>query len=82
LVLLSVRALYGLRGSGACWRDHLAATIRKMGLNACLADGDVWLRPNVKPGRDPYYDYVLVYVNDILAISHDPQAIMDNLSKH
>jgi Reverse transcriptase (RNA-dependent DNA polymerase) len=80
--VLIVRALYGLRSSGARWRDHLAETIRKMGFVACLADGDVWLRPNAKPGGDSYYEYVLVYVDDILAISHDPQAIMDNLSKH
>jgi Reverse transcriptase (RNA-dependent DNA polymerase) len=29
--VLIVRALYGLRSSGARWRDHLASTIRTMG---------------------------------------------------
>ena len=80
--VLIVRALYGLRSSGARWRDHLADTVRSMGFTACLADNDVWLRPNVKPNGEEYYEYVLVYVDDILAISHDPQAIMDTLSKH
>jgi hypothetical protein len=80
--VLIFRALYGLRSSGARWRDHLAETIRNMGFSACLADGDIWLWPNTKPGGDAYYEYVLAYVDNILAISHDPQSIMDNLSKH
>jgi hypothetical protein len=48
--ILIVRSLYGIRSSGACWRDHLAESIRKMGFAACLANGDVWLWPKVKPG--------------------------------
>jgi hypothetical protein len=53
-----------------------------MGFTACLADGDVWLRPSVKPGGEEYYEYILFYVDDILAISINPQALMDTLSKH
>jgi hypothetical protein len=70
--VLIVRALYGIRSSGARWRDHLTETIRKIGFASCLADGDVWLWPNVQPGGNTYYKYVLVYVDDILAISHNP----------
>jgi hypothetical protein len=80
--VLIVCDLYGLRSSGACWRDHLVEIIQKMGFTACLADSDVWLQPNVKPGGDTYHEYVLVYVDDIPDVSHDPRAIMDNLSKH
>ena len=35
--VLIVRALYGLRSSGARWRDHLASTLRDAGLK------DAWL---------------------------------------
>jgi hypothetical protein len=80
-VLIS-RALYRLRSSGARWRDHLADTIRSMGLSACLADGDVWLRSAIKPDGAQYYEHILVYVDDILAISVDPQSIMNTLSEH
>jgi Reverse transcriptase (RNA-dependent DNA polymerase) len=44
-----VRALYGLRSSGARWRDHISDTICGMGFKACLADADVWMKPAVKP---------------------------------
>jgi Reverse transcriptase (RNA-dependent DNA polymerase) len=57
---LIVCALYGLCSSGARWRDHLMDTIRSMGFTACLADKDVWLRPNVKPSGEEYYEYIPV----------------------
>lgn len=78
--VLIVRALYGLKSSGARWRDHMASTLREAGFKGCLADPDVWLRSNVKPDGHKYWEYVLCYVDDILAISHDPQGIMDYLS--
>jgi hypothetical protein len=46
--VMIVRALYGLRSSGARWHDHLAATLRDAGFKACKADADVWMRPAVK----------------------------------
>jgi hypothetical protein len=46
--VMIVRALYGLRSSGARWHDHLAATLREAGFKACKADTDMWMRPAVK----------------------------------
>jgi hypothetical protein len=80
--MLIVQALYGLRSSRARWRDHLASTIRTMGFTACLADADVWLRKNAKQNGSEYYEYLLVYLDDILVVSHDPQSVMDTLSEH
>jgi hypothetical protein len=80
--VLIVRALYGLRSSGVRCCDHPSETISKISFSACLADGDVWLWPNVKPGGYAYYEYVLVYVDDILAVLHDPQSIMIDLSNY
>lgn len=79
--VLIVRALYGLRSSGARWRDHIAATLREMGFVGCLADQDVYMRPNVKPCGTPYWEYVLVYVDDVLVVSHAPQLVMDDLGR-
>ena len=36
----------------------------------------------MKPNGDKYYEYVLIYVDDILAISHDPKKIMEYLSEN
>jgi hypothetical protein len=42
-----VRALYGLKSSGAAFRNHLASCMRQLGYSPCLADPDVWMRPEV-----------------------------------
>jgi Reverse transcriptase (RNA-dependent DNA polymerase) len=70
-------ALYGLKLSGACWRDHLANTLRDFGYTSCKADLDIWMKPKSKPNGDKYWVYVLVYVDYILCISHKPKKFME-----
>jgi Reverse transcriptase (RNA-dependent DNA polymerase) len=79
--VLIVRALYGLRSSGAQWREHLATTLRTAGFTSCKADPDVWLRPAVKDTGEKYYEYVLCYVDDVLCGSERPQQVMAYLSE-
>ncbi len=69
--VLIVRVLYGLKSNGAAWRSHLANTLCQLGYKSCLADPDVWLRPATKPNGFQYYEYVLVYVDDVLVLSHN-----------
>ena len=42
-------------------------------------DHAVWYRPAVKPNGFEYYEYVLIFVDDILNISHDTKATMETL---
>ena len=77
-----VRALYGLKSSGARWRDHLAGILRTEGFQGSLADPDVWMRKARKPCGFTYWEYLLAYVDDILIISHQPHAVIDALSQH
>jgi hypothetical protein len=77
---LIVRALYGLRSSGARWHDHMAATLRDARYKSCKADPDVWMRPETKPDGFKYWSYVLVYTDDLLVIHHEPQSVMDFLA--
>jgi hypothetical protein len=79
--VIIVKALYGLKSSGAAWRAHFAEALHDLGYTSSLADPDVWYRKEVKPDGSQYYGYVLVYVDDILAISHDPRTTMKALSK-
>ena len=46
----------------------------------CRADPDVWMQPAVKPVGTMYHEYVLIYVVDILVISHRVSTNMDNIS--
>jgi hypothetical protein len=77
-----IRALYGLKSSGARWRDHFASILKELGFVNSRADPDAWMRKATKPDGLKYWEYVLCYMNDILAISHLPQSIMDDISKY
>jgi hypothetical protein len=44
-----VRALYGLKSSGARWRDHFASILSQIGFTSSKADPDVWMRKASKP---------------------------------
>lgn len=77
-----VRALYGLKSSGAAFQEaHLAERLDEMGFHPTHADPDVWLRPAVKPDGEQYYEYVLVYVDDLLSMGHDARAVLEEVRK-
>lgn len=67
-----VRALYGFKSSGAAWRAHLAARLISLGCTSCLADPDVWMRPALKDNGTPYYEYLIVYIDDVLSVPQAP----------
>ena len=78
--MLVVRALYGLKSSGAAWRQMFAQTLRYLVYASSKADPDVWLKAETKPGGTEYYAYVLVYVDDVLHLHHDPETFMNLLA--
>ena len=80
-IMIIVRALYGLRSSGAAFRALLAETLLNMGYKPSLADPDVYMRPAVKSNGFKYYEYVLTYVDDVLCISDNPMSTMMCLQK-
>jgi hypothetical protein len=59
----------------------MSQTIGLMGYVTTIADADVYRKLAVKPNGERYYEWLLVYVDDILCISHDPKATMDAISK-
>ena len=69
-IMFICKALYSLRSSGAAFHAHLAETLYDIGFVPTQADPDVWRQPAVKEDGFEYYEYVLCYVDDILAISH------------
>ena len=79
LNVIIVRALYGLKTSGAAFRAKLAEDIRSMGYSPSLADPDVYLKPKVRPDGTEYYEYLIIYVDDIMCISHEPHVFMEEL---
>ena len=79
LIMIVKNALYGLKGSGAAFRAHLAEKLHDIGFIPTRADPDVWCQPAVKPDGFEYYEYILCYVDDLLAISHDAQEVLKSV---
>ena len=70
-----VRALYGLKSSGARWHDRLADVLRDMGFFPSKADEDIWMRR-----VDDHYEYIAVYVDDLAIASKNPEGIIESLT--
>jgi len=47
--MIIVRALYGLKTSGAVWRAAFAEKLTEMGYKSTKADPDVWIHQSIKP---------------------------------
>jgi hypothetical protein len=81
-VVKIVRALYGLKSSGASWRSVLKqAIIDDLGFQPTIADPDAYRRRTSHPKGNEYWELLLVYVDDILIISHDPQLHLQKLKQ-
>ena len=78
---LVVKALYGLKSASFSFRSFMAEKLSGMGFQSSLADPDVWLRAATKGDGEQYYEYILMYVDDILAISCDARSILEEVQK-
>lgn len=80
-IMIIVRALYGLKSSGAAFRSLLANRLHEIGYIPTKGDPDVWIRPAVKSDGFEYYEMVLVYVDDIFAISDKPKVTLEQIQE-
>ena len=74
--------LYGLKSAGASFRNHLADCMKQMGYKPCLAEPNLWMRPKkIRSDGLEYYEYVLLYVDNVLAIGDDPEKLLKRVDK-
>ena len=75
-ILIIHKALYGLRSSSSCFAQAVSATLSSMGFKVCKSDRCLWMRD-----KGDHYEYIVTYVDDILAWSKDPMSIMKQLEE-
>ena len=51
-----------------------------LGYKSSEEDSDVWMNQEFKPNTDPYYKYILCYVENFLHIYFKPKEDMDVLN--
>lgn len=72
-----VRALYGGKSVGAdYWCPHVRKAMHEMGFSSCKADPEVWMRPRIKDDGSEYWQYVLLYTDDILCVMEHPEKFL------
>ena len=78
------KALYGLKTSAAAWRNQLAQVLeQEMDFVACKADPNVWMRVGTKEAtKEQFYEYLLVYTDDILVVLDKPKGVLTQLDQH
>ena len=69
------RALYG-GTAGRDYRNHLRSCMWHLGFVSCPADPDVWMRPALKEDGSEYYEYILLYTDDILSVGENAERVV------
>jgi Reverse transcriptase (RNA-dependent DNA polymerase) len=75
--LIFFKALYGLRSSGLCWYQRFTDLLRAIGFYPTKTESEISMREN-----DGLYEYIAVYVDDLLIAAKDPALITKTLSEH
>jgi hypothetical protein len=64
------KALYVLWSSGLCWHQRFSDILRCQDFEQCKSKGDIWMHLN-----GGTYEYIAVYVDDLLIAAKDPLVI-------
>ncbi len=64
----------------------MADCMYSLGYESCLVDPDVWYKACIQKGEngniEPYYSYMLVYLDNILCLHEDPKSVIKILNKY
>ena len=73
IVIIIEIELYGLKSSGAARREKLEDLFKLIGYKSSVVDTDVWKKWDFNPNVDPYYKYMLFYIDDLIHICFNPK---------
>ncbi len=68
------RALYGGKVAGQDFWHHLHNCMGHLGFSSSRGDPEVWMR--LLSTGEAYYEYVLLYVDDVLVISERAEKVL------
>jgi len=77
-VALIKRSLYGGKSSGSDFWKHLSTCMEHLRFESCVSYPEVWKRKAVKSNGGEYWEYILLYVDDALCISHQAEDVLRN----
>jgi hypothetical protein len=72
--------LYGGKVAGRDFWHHLRECMARLGFTLSQADPDVWFRLSTRSTGEEYYEYVLLYVDNVLVILKKADAFLQKES--
>ena len=78
VTMIITRALYGLKTSANAWSEFFGQLLNEVGYTPCIADPDVWIEPTVNNIAFSYWSYMLIYMDDCLALYQDPRPVIED----
>jgi hypothetical protein len=80
---LIVRAMYGFKSADSAFRNHMTSCMDHSGWKPCLSDQDLSMKEETLPDDGvKYWAYILIYVDDILCVHHDPGTSLAQIDKY
>ena len=77
------RALYGWKSAGRDFWEHLRNCMEFLDFKSCKAGRDIWICEAVKADGTEYWEYVLLYCDDVLVIgNHCEQTLQREIGKY
>jgi hypothetical protein len=70
------QALYGGKVAGRDFWHHLRECMRLLGFTSSKADPDIWFRMSKRATGEEYYEYVLLYVDNVIVISENVERVL------
>jgi hypothetical protein len=74
--LIIDKSLYGLKTSAARFHEHLSESLLRLCFKKNKHDPDLWM-----VNKSSHYEYLAIYVDDILMRRKDPMAVIKALEK-
>ena len=82
-MVITIQTFYVLKSTGASFQNHLAECMQFMGYKPCLADQYRWMRTMKRLSNGfEQYEYVLIYVDNVLSIGDDPTEVLQKIDKY
>ena len=77
------QALYGGKAAGQDFSNHLQDCMWQLGFISSLADPDVWIQEAVTAEVAEYWEYILVYTDNVLVITDTGEkTLRDGIGKY
>ena len=71
-----------MKSSGRDFRNHLRDCMEHLGYTSCRANPYFCMRNAMQSNEESYYEYLFLYIKDVLAVSEHPTELLQEVDKY